>query len=181
MPVRRAVYSVCFGKTIKENHVVLLHEINYIPSVSFFLPVIESQGKINASGIIFNFGVKWASGEKHREERRETERLEIGLNNNDRRCGRAEELSCLFSQVSDCSSVKFLKSLCMLVFHFRFAGQLRDINTKDWLSVFSLRRQSFSRFMANRSCGLPEQSQVAFSRGVRKVLYFSEYSRWAIN
>lgn len=32
----RAVYSVCFGKTIKENHVVLLHEINYIPSVILF-------------------------------------------------------------------------------------------------------------------------------------------------
>lgn len=125
----------------------------------------------------------WSQMSLQRETRarRETERLEIGLNNNDRRCSRAEELSCLFLQVWDCSSVKFLKSLCMLVFHFRFAGQLRDINVKDWLSVFSLRRQSFSRFMANRSRGLPEQSQVAFSRGVRKVLYFPECSRWAIN
>lgn len=175
MPLCRAVYSVCIEKTIKQNYVVLLCEINYIPSMSFLLSFIESQGKINALGIIFNFGVKWASGEKHREAGRETERLETELNNNDRRCSRAfwlSCLSCLFSQVSGCSSVKFLKSLCMLVFHFRFGGQLRDINVKDWLSVFSLRRQSFSRFMANRSCGLLEQSRAAFSRGVRKVLYF---------
>lgn len=172
MPFYCAVYSVCIGKTIKQNCIVLLCEINYIPSMSFLLSFIESQGKINALGIIFNFGVKWASREKHREAGWETERLETELNNNNRRCSRAEELSCLFSQVSGCSSVKFLKSLCMLVFHFRFGGQLRDINAKDWLSVFSLRRQSFSRFMANRSCGLPEQRRAAFSRGVRKVLYF---------
>lgn len=158
-------------KTIKQHCVVLLCEISCIPSMSFFLSFIESQGKINALGIIFNFGVKWASGEKHRKAGWETERLEIELNNN-WRCSRAEELCCLFSQVSGSSSVKFLKSLCMLVFHFGFGGQLRDINVKDWLSVFSLRRQSFSRFMANRSCGLSEQSRAAFSRGVRKVLYF---------
>lgn len=173
MPVFRAVYSAYIGKTIKQNYVVLLHEINYIPSMSFFWLIIESQGKDKCIGHNFQFWCQMSLWrEKHREAGMETKRLEIGLNNNDRRCSRAEELSCLFLQVSDCSSVKFLKSLCMLVFHFRFSGQLRDINAKDWLSVFSLRRQSFSRFMANRSCGLPEQSQAAFSRGVRKVLYF---------
>lgn len=54
MPLCRAVYSVCIEKTIKQNYVVLLCEINYIPSMSFFLSFIESQGKINALGIIFN-------------------------------------------------------------------------------------------------------------------------------
>lgn len=52
------IFSLLWEDYPVENPVVLLREINYIPSVSFFLPVIESQGKINASGIIFNLGVK---------------------------------------------------------------------------------------------------------------------------
>lgn len=57
------LYSISTRMTIRQNYTLFFSlKSPYSPS-SLFLLVIESQEKINGMGIIFNFGMKWVSGE----------------------------------------------------------------------------------------------------------------------
>lgn len=69
---------------------------SFLKTIVFSFPssfFIESQGKINGMGIIFNLGVKWVSGEI-RTGKQGKEQMELNIN--DQMCRIPKELSCLF-------------------------------------------------------------------------------------